>query len=142
MAEHGATIKRVINGGGIPQTNPVLNQVYANVLGRPILVPRSKVTSLGSAIFAFLAAGIFKTVEEAQDNICPQYMAYEPEPGTQSIYDQLYSLYRRIYFDFGSPERTAFGHVLPELIRIAGQTQQNSSADAPPHGGLSKDSKR
>ena len=59
-------IKRVINAGGIPQKNDVLNQVYANVLGRPVLVPSKSVTSLGSAIFAFLAAGTFKTIEEAQ----------------------------------------------------------------------------
>ena len=71
MAGHGVHIKRVINAGGIPQKNDVLNQVYANVLGRPVLVPSKSVVSLGSAIFAFLAAGTFKTIEEAQDKICP-----------------------------------------------------------------------
>ena len=45
MAEHGVNIKRVINAGGIPQKNNVLNQVYANVLGRPVLVPSKSVTS-------------------------------------------------------------------------------------------------
>jgi L-ribulokinase len=57
MAEYGAPTLRVINGGGIPQSNPVLNQVYANVLGRPVLVPSGKVTGLGSAIFTFMAGG-------------------------------------------------------------------------------------
>ncbi len=61
-------IDRVINGGGIPQKNEMLNRVYANVLNKPVLVPESEVTSLGSAIFAFLAAGAFKTIEEAQDS--------------------------------------------------------------------------
>src|SRR5215471_3627147 len=32
MAEHGVSVKRVINAGGIPQKNDVLNQVYANIL--------------------------------------------------------------------------------------------------------------
>ena len=32
MAEHGVRIDRVINAGGIPQKNEVLNRVYANVL--------------------------------------------------------------------------------------------------------------
>ena len=32
MEEHGVPIHRVINGGGIPQKNAALNQVYANVL--------------------------------------------------------------------------------------------------------------
>ena len=57
MEEHGVHIKRVINAGGIPQKNDVLNQVYANVLGRPVLVPSKSVVSLGSAIFAFPRSG-------------------------------------------------------------------------------------
>src|SRR6059058_5382583 len=60
LSEYGAPTQRVINSGGIPQNNSVLNQVYANVLGRPVLVPSKSVVSLGSAIFAFLAAGIFE----------------------------------------------------------------------------------
>jgi len=56
MAEHRVSINRVINAGGIPQKNNVLNQVYANVLQRPVLVPSSSVVGLGSAIFAFMAA--------------------------------------------------------------------------------------
>src|SRR5262249_58324374 len=80
MEEHGVPVRRIINGGGIPQRNPVLNQVYANVLGKPILVPDGDVTSLGSAIFAFLAAGTFLTVEEAQDALCPGHRVIAPEP--------------------------------------------------------------
>ena len=57
MAENGVPVERVINGGGIPQQNAVLNQVYANVLNKPVLVPDGTPTSLGSCIFALLAAG-------------------------------------------------------------------------------------
>ena len=57
LAEYGVPVDRVINGGGVPQNNPVLNQVYANVLGKPVLVPDGIPTSLGSGIFALLAAG-------------------------------------------------------------------------------------
>ena len=42
MEEHGVRSRRVINGGGIPQNEPVLNQVYANVLGQPVLVPSTE----------------------------------------------------------------------------------------------------
>jgi len=120
MSEYGAPIHRVINGGGIPQTNAVLNQVYANVLGRPVLVPRSKVTGLGSAIFAFLAAGAFPTIEAAQDAICPLHQVFEPQPDAAKVYDDLYGLYRKVYFGFGSPTAPAnFSDVLPALIRIA-----------------------
>jgi L-ribulokinase len=118
MAEHGTKIERVINAGGIPQTNTALNQIYANVLGRPVLVPSSKVTSLGSAIFAFLAAGTFRTIEEAQRQICPPHTVYQPDAASQRVYDQLYPLYKRLYFDFGQPSQP-FGDVLPLLIKIA-----------------------
>jgi L-ribulokinase len=120
MSEYGAPTHRVLNGGGIPQTNPVLNQVYANVLGRPVLVPGSKVTGLGSAIFAFLAAGAFPTIEAAQAAICPDHIVYTPRPEACRTYDELYGLYRKVYFGFGSRDGSAnFGDVLPELIRIA-----------------------
>jgi L-ribulokinase len=120
MSEYGAPTQRVINGGGIPQHNAVLNQVYANVLGRPVLVPASNVTGVGSAIFAFLAAGAFRTIEEAQAHVCPAYTVFNPQPDTRQVYDQLYALFRRIYFDFGKPaEGTRFADVLPALIRIA-----------------------
>jgi hypothetical protein len=80
MREHGVPIERVIHGGGIPQKNDLLNQVYANVLNMPVLVPDRSITSLGSAIFAFLAAGTFATIEEAQRALCPSYRVIEPRP--------------------------------------------------------------
>jgi L-ribulokinase len=122
MAEHGVDIKRVINAGGIPQKNNVLNQVYANVLGRPVLVPSKSVVSLGSAIFAFLAAGTFKTVEEAQDKICPEHARFTPEPTAQRIYDSLYTNYRKLYFAFGQSQDGAFGDVMPALMSSAQKT--------------------
>ena len=118
MSTNGVRVQRVINAGGIPQKNEVLNRVYANVLGRPVLVPTKSVTSLGSAIFAFLAAGTFKTIEEAQDKICPPFRVYEPDLAEQRIYDDLYRLFSRLYFAFGD-KRMEMGDVLPSVIRIA-----------------------
>jgi L-ribulokinase len=113
MEEHGVPVHRIINAGGIPRRNPVLNQVYANVMGKPILVPKGDVTSLGSAIFAFLAAGTFKTIEEAQAALCTGYETIQPEPAAVSTYNELYALYRQLYFSLGE------GEVLPRLRRIA-----------------------
>jgi L-ribulokinase len=118
MEKHGVHIQRIINAGGIPQKNDVLNQVYANVLGRPVLVPTKSVTSLGSAIFAFLAAGTFKTIEEAQDRICSPYRAYEPKKSEQLAYDELHPLFSKLYFAFGTSAAGEFGGVLPKLIQL------------------------
>jgi len=121
MEEHGVPVRRIINGGGIPQKNAVLNQVYANVMGKPILVPNGDVTSLGSAIFAFMAAGAFPTIEAAQDQLCPGFRTIEPEPAQSAKSAELYALYRKLYFAFGqrNAPAAAIGDVLPELRRIA-----------------------
>ena len=121
MEQYGVPVRRVINGGGIPQRNPVLNQVYANVLGKPVLVPAGDVTSLGSAIFAFLAAGTFKTIGEAQAALCPEFVTYEPKPANVAVYQKLFAHYRNLYFGFGSKTSApvALGAVLPELREIA-----------------------
>jgi L-ribulokinase len=118
MGNNGVRIQRVINAGGIPQKNEVLNRVYANVLGRPVLVPTKSVTSMGSAIFAFMAAGTFRTIEEAQDKMCPPHRVYEPDPSERHVYDELHRLFSRLYFGFGD-KRMEMGDVLPSLIRIS-----------------------
>jgi len=118
MAGHGVIIKRVINAGGIPQKNDVLNQVYANVLARPVLVASKPVVGLGSAIFAFLAAGTFKTIEEAQDKICPPHRTFIPDESAQPVYEKLYPLYSRLYFALGQ-RGEVLGDVLPVLIQVA-----------------------
>ena len=131
MASHDVNIRRVINAGGIPQKNNVLNQVYANVLGRPVLVPDKSVVSLGSAIFAFLAAGIFKTIEEAQDKICPGHKVFTPDVSAQRTYTELYPLYSKLYFSLGQPSANGLGDVLPTLIAVAEAARQ--TVHAPDH---------
>jgi len=127
MSAYGVYMKRVINAGGIPQKNDTLNQVYANVLGRSVLVPSGSVISLGAAIFAFLAAGVYKTVEEAQDRICPSHRTFLPNMSAQATYDQLYSLYSKLYFALGQPANDEIGNVLPILIELAAQSGKGTA---------------
>ena len=123
MAEFGVPVERVINAGGIPQNNKVLNQVYANVLGKPVLVPAGIPTSLGSGIFALLAAGAFESIEAAQDAMCLKYTTYDPEPGAVAVSDRLFELYHAVYFALGRSEADAapLGRVLPELRKVAAE---------------------
>jgi L-ribulokinase len=125
MAEHGVPIRRVINGGGIPQKNETLNQVYANVFNKPVLVPVEEVTSLGSAIFAFLAAKVFNTVEEAQKALCPRYREVKPQAQAGEAYEQLFPLYRDLYFALGKPDAplASLSNVLPTLRQVAAQVR-------------------
>jgi L-ribulokinase len=128
MAEHGVPVKRVINAGGIPQKNEVLNQIYANVLNKPVLVPAGVPTSLGSGIFALVAAGIYKTLEEAQKAVCLPFRTIEPDRRAVGIYERLYALYKDVYFALGQRHAPplALGRVLPELREIAAEARRSA----------------
>jgi L-ribulokinase len=102
MQENGVPIDRVINAGGIPQHNATLNQVYANVLGKPVVVPDGIPTSLGSGIFAMLAAGIYPSIEAAQQALCLPTRTFEPQPEAVAVYEQLYKHFRSLYISFGT----------------------------------------
>jgi len=106
----------------------VLNQVYANVLAKPVLVPAGDVTSLGSAIFAFLAAGTFPTIEAAQEALCPAYRTVAPDPDAVAIYAELFPIYRRLYFSFGERQSkpVKIGAVLPDLRAIAARAKKGA----------------
>lgn len=133
MAEHGVPVARVINAGGIPQHNAVLNQVYADVLAKPVLVPDGIPTSLGSGIFALVAAGVFPTIEAAQEKLCLPFKTYTPKPAAAARYDELFALYRALYFAFGQrgADPAALGQVLPELRRIATAARGTAIAHLP-----------
>jgi len=127
MAEHGVRIDRVVNAGGIPQKNEVLNRIYANVLNKPILVPAGIPTSLGSGIFALVAAGAYKNLEEAQAGVCLPLRTIEPEAKAVEAYEKLFQLYRSVYFALGTRNAApvALGAVLPELRKIAAEARNN-----------------
>ncbi|MBK5293338.1 MAG: ribulokinase [Acidobacteriia bacterium] len=126
MEEHGVPIRRVINGGGIPRRNDVLNRVYANVFNKPVLVPAGDVTSLGSAIFALMAAGAFRSFEQAQERLCPGFRTVMPDPEQAAVYEKLFALYRKMYFGLGERNAApvAAGDVLPELRRISAEAKR------------------
>jgi L-ribulokinase len=128
MAEYGVPVERVINAGGIPQNNAVLNQVYADVLGKPVLVPAGVPTSRGSAIIALLAAGAFPTIEAAQDKLCLPFTVFSPRPAATAVYERLFALYRKAYFALGtrSAEAVPLGEILPELRKIAAKVAEQA----------------
>ncbi|MBU2961637.1 ribulokinase [Citreicella sp. C3M06] len=115
IAETGMTIAHVINGGGIPQKNDVLNQIYADVLGKPVLVPQSSPTGVGACIVASVAAGLFADIASAQDRLAPAVRRFDPDPARQAVYQELYGLFRSLYMGFGKGEPLDLGAVLPRL---------------------------
>ena len=119
ITEYNVPVNRVIHAGGIPQKNETLNQVYANVFDKPVMVPRHDITGLGSAIFAFVAAGVFNTIEEAQRALCPSYRTVNPQPQAAAVYKELFRIYRDLYFSFGARNESLISDVFPELKRLS-----------------------
>jgi L-ribulokinase len=86
-----------------------------------MLRPQLRATSLGSAIFAAVAARAFTSIEKAQEALCPKYRVVEPDPKATKVYQELYGMYRELYFGFGKSQATpvADGGLLPSLRHIA-----------------------
>ncbi|MGH7581783.1 MAG: ribulokinase [Gemmatimonadales bacterium] len=126
MEEHGVPIRRLIHAGGIPQKNEALNRIYANVLGKPVLVPERPITSLGSAIFACVAAGLHATIEDAQRALCPPYRVVNPDPAAVAVYDRIVPMFRSLYFAMGDPRSAPVevGAILPALRSIAAEARR------------------
>ncbi len=129
MRDHGVVVDRVMNGGGIPQKNGALNQIYADVLGTEVHVPDRSPTGVGACIFAALSAGLFDGPATAQDRLAPPHRIYRPRQDATAIYDDLYALYRSVYFAFGAGEACDLGHVLPALreFRQRGALSQSAA---------------
>ena len=94
----GFRFREIRATGGIPGKNPLVMQIYADVLGLPIrLAGMQYGSALGSAMFAGLAAGAFSGMDEAMDRMEDlSDTVYTPNPENAAVYDQLYGRYRRI----------------------------------------------
>ena len=101
--EYGVKIRQIVNCGGIAEKNPMLMQIYADVTGREMKVSRSAQTcALGSAIAAAVAAGQYKTFAAAQKAMCGlKPKTYKPDPKAKKVYQQLYTLYKKLHDSFG-----------------------------------------
>ena len=125
IEEYGVPVREVVNCGGLAVKNPMLMQIYADVMGRPMKVAGSEQTcALGAAIFGAVAAGKdeggFANVGEAQDAVCGiREEVYEPIPENQAVYTEMYELYRELHDAFGTSGWSGkLDHVMKSLIVI------------------------
>lgn len=64
--EEGVGIMKIIGVGGVARKSPFIMQTLSNVLDLPVSICKSDQTSaLGTAIFAAVASGIYKTIPDA-----------------------------------------------------------------------------
>jgi L-ribulokinase len=122
MIEYGVPIERVVCCGGIAEKNAVFMQIYADVIGRPMLVAGSPQTpALGAAIAAAVAAGAHPSFEAAQEKMTElKEKRYTPDPKAKRVYDELYGIYRELHDSFGGVPRAKadFPTLMKRLLAI------------------------
>jgi L-ribulokinase len=99
----GVPVARFVASGGLPGKSPLLMQIYADVLGEPILLAESdRSVALGAAILGCLAAGPSATghadMSQAIGAMARQRqdIVYRPTVLARATYDRLYRSYREL----------------------------------------------
>jgi L-ribulokinase len=97
--EGNVEVNRFVATGGLPHHNPLMIQVYADVLGETIEVhPSKNGPALGAAILGAMAAGLFNNSESAIKAMSmpkrSQVASYKPVRNLRKTYDALYVRYR------------------------------------------------
>ena len=103
IREYGVPIRRVVCAGGIAEKNPLLMQVYADVIGCTMHVAgSSQACALGAAVSAAVLAGVHRDFPAAQRAMTRLKAAsYRPIPANRRVYNRLYAQYRLLHDGFG-----------------------------------------
>lgn len=105
--EHGVAIHEFYAAGGISQKNPMMMQIYADVLNLPVYIAgTTQCGALGSAIMASVAAG---SARGGYDNVfeAARHMGklkddyYRPNAENVALYNQIYAEYKLLHDYFG-----------------------------------------
>ena len=121
--EYDVPIKRVVNCGGIAARNPLVMQIYADVLNRPMAITKSLQTcALGSAIAAAVVAGKdrggyadFASAIAVISGVQPR--VYTPDPGHAAMYERLFRLYRQAHDAFGiAGHKADLSNIMKDLL--------------------------
>ncbi|KAB8142830.1 ribulokinase [Chloroflexia bacterium SDU3-3] len=118
--QHGVPIRGIIAVGGLPERNPMLMQIYADVTGRTIrLIGTSQGGAFGSAMYGAVAAGPeaggYATIYDATERMARlRDTTYTPIPENQKVYEQLYQAFVKLHDYFGRGEND----VMKDLKRL------------------------
>lgn len=112
--EKGVPVGKIITCGGMSRKSPLVMQIFADVLGRPLEVAdRAQTAACGAAMHAMVALGKdrggYASLEEVTTALArPVRGVYEPNPENHKVYTELFAMYTRLV-DF-------FGRENPELM--------------------------
>jgi xylulokinase len=90
-----ASEMRVMGGGA---KSALWNQIKADVIGLPVVVPEAtETTALGAALLALVGSGTYASLAEACPQVVRLRQRFEPRPETKAAYDDAYGKFRRVY---------------------------------------------
>ncbi|MCK4590521.1 MAG: ribulokinase, partial [Candidatus Latescibacteria bacterium] len=118
--EAGVAVGELYACGGLPEKNPLVMQIFADVTGREIkLAASAQASALGSAMFGAVAAGSenggYDDIISAARNMAHlKEKTYRPITKNQRIYEKLFAEYERLHDYFGRGETD----VMKRLKRI------------------------
>jgi L-ribulokinase len=101
LRDGGVPVRKFVATGGLPHHNPLVVQVYADVLGESILVhPSKQGPALGAAILGALAAGEFSSpgaaIKAMSVPAAGSAAVYKPNRSNRKAYDAVFAEYRRM----------------------------------------------
>ena len=98
LVSRGVEIDEIITVGGIPQKSPLVMQMLADVIKRPIKVSNlTQACAQGAAMYAAVACGGYENLEEAQSHMDAGFMkTYTPNQKQFTKYDRLYQQYLKV----------------------------------------------
>ncbi len=105
--EYGVPVEEIVTTGGLPNKNPLLMQIYADVTGRPLYIASNVQggavgSAMHGAVAAGKAAGGFDSIVEASQKMASlRAEHYTPQPAAKAVYDQLYAEYVTLHDYFG-----------------------------------------
>ncbi len=123
--EVGVAVERIVNCGGISAKNAMVMQIYADVMGRPVMISRSTQTcALGAAMAGAVVAGVeagghdtFASAVEAMTGV--QARVFEPNEAARTAYDRVFSMYRQLHDAFGRPGTASdVANVMKDLLDL------------------------
>lgn len=98
---HGVPINELVVCGGLTK-DPLIMQIYADVMGLPVKVAASsQAVALGAAIFGALVAEKQDIEVVITRMTKPASRVYQPKAEAKAVYDRLFAVYRHAHDHFG-----------------------------------------
>jgi FGGY-family pentulose kinase len=97
LESRGGQVRRLFAGGGGARS-PLWLQIHADVLGKPIHLPRDReACALGSALVAAVHSGHYASLDEAARHMVRIEQVVEPDSRQRRVYDYYYGKYLDTY---------------------------------------------